>query len=183
MFPGEVPATRDVMVAKEASSFADALLVREPVDADTVPEMLRHPGKDESEQTLENMKWIEEHNIAFKTNRTKTVWSMHFGGRNRWRKKRPWVDKNHEVRGMRNHFHQAATKARKKETNALFRSSICGKHQCPGRCSSSTRTRTIFRCVRRPQIFSGPSAGVGRASLDRACFALVALHRSKPRAA
>ena len=87
MFPGEVPATREVMVVKEAPSFADALVVRESVDADT----LRHPGKDESEQTLENMKWIEEYNIAFKTNCTRTAWSMHFGGRNRRRQKRPWT--------------------------------------------------------------------------------------------
>jgi len=40
MFPGEVPATREVMVVKEAPSFADALVVRESVDADT----LNHPG-------------------------------------------------------------------------------------------------------------------------------------------
>ena len=104
IFPGEVPATRDVMVVKEAPSFADALLLRESVDADTVLEMLRHPGKDESEQTLENMKWIEEYNIAFKTNHTRTAWSMNFGGRNRWRNKRPWT-KTMRVHDMWNHFH------------------------------------------------------------------------------
>jgi len=45
MFPGEVPATRDVMVVKETPSFVDALLFRELVDPDTVAEILTTLGK------------------------------------------------------------------------------------------------------------------------------------------
>jgi hypothetical protein len=51
------PSSRDQR-KKEAPSFADALLFREVVDLDTVLDMLRHPGKDESEQRK-----VREHEV------------------------------------------------------------------------------------------------------------------------